>query len=119
MTDNGFCFVFVLVYKLLCTGERDLVDIAIHLLSCHADTVIADGQGFLRFVEANAYAQVAQVALGFTHRRQGLQLLRRIYGVTDQLTQKDLVIAVQKFLDDGEYIVRRHANITFTHIVLY
>ena len=117
MADDSLCAVFVFVYKLLRTGERDLVDVFIHLLGGHSDTMVGNGQGLLGLINTYAHAKVAQITLHFTNGRQSLQFLRSIDGIGDQLTQEDLVIRIQKFLDDGEDIITRHPNITFTHII--
>ena len=116
MADDSLCTVFVFVDKLLRAGESDLVDVFIHLLGGHSDTMIGNGQGLLGLIYTYAHAKVAQVALHFTNGRQSLQFLRSIHGIRDQLTQEDLMIRIQKFLDDGEDIITRHPNITFTHI---
>ena len=119
MTDNGFRFVLILREELLGAGESDLVDVFIDLLSGHAYSVIRDRQGLLILIYGHAYTQIAQIAFHFADRRQRLQFLRRIYGIGNQLTQKDLMIRIQKFLDDGEYIVTRYPNITFAHSICF
>ena len=43
VTDDGFRLVLVLIQKLLRTGESDLVNVLIHFLFRHADTVIRNG----------------------------------------------------------------------------
>ena len=116
MADDSLCAVFVFVDKLLRAGESDLVDVFIHLLGGHSDTMIGNGQGLLGLINTYAHAKVAQITLHFTNGRQSLQFLRSIDGIGDQLTQEDLMIRIQKFLDDGEDIITRHPNITFTHI---
>ena len=117
MADDGFCLVFVLVEELLCAGERDLVDELIHLFGRHSDTVVGDGKCLFLFINRNAYARITQVTLDFAYGRKGLEFGRCINCVGNQLTKKNLVVGIQKFLDDGENIVTRHSNVTFTHII--
>ena len=50
MPDDGFRLVFVFVHELLSAGERDLVDVLIHLFGSHADTVVLHGQRLLVLV---------------------------------------------------------------------
>ena len=45
--DDGFRLVFVFVHELLGAGESDLVDVFVHLLGGHADTVVLHGQRLL------------------------------------------------------------------------
>ena len=47
MPDDGFRLVFVFVHELLGAGERNLVDVLVHLLGGHADTVVSHGQRLL------------------------------------------------------------------------
>ena len=80
--------------------------------------MVTHRQRLLLLINSYAYSRVTQVTFHLAHGRQGLQFTRRIHRITDQLTQEDLMIGIQKFLDDREYIITRHPNITFTHIVL-
>ncbi len=105
MSDDGFCLVLVLVHELLSARERDLVDVLVHLLGGHTDTMVAHGEGVLVFVYQHAHTCIAEVALGFTYTGEGLQLLRSVHGVTNQLTEKYLVVRVQELFDDGEDVV--------------
>ena len=50
MTDNRLGFVLILVDKLLCAGERNLVDKLIHLFGGHTNTVILNGEGLFLLV---------------------------------------------------------------------
>ena len=119
MTDDSLSLVLVLIQKLLCTRKRDLVNVLIHLLCGHSYSVITHRKRLFIFINNDAYACITQVAFHFAYRRQRLQFRCRIYGITDQLTKKYLVVGIQKFLDDGEYIITCHPNITFTHIVCF
>ena len=59
MTDDGFRAVFVFVDELLSAGECDLVDVFVHLLGGHADTVIRHGERLLLLINRHAHAKVA------------------------------------------------------------
>ncbi len=115
MTNDGFRFVFVLVQKFFRTGEGNLVDVLIHLFCTHADTMILNRQGLLIFIYKYAYARVAQIALGFAYAGQCFEFLRGIHGIRNQLTKKNLMVAVQKFLNHGENVIRRYPNRSFCH----
>ena len=83
MTDDGFCAVFVLINELFGAGEGDLVDEAVHFVSCHAYSVVGNGECLFLLVDGDTHTGVAQVALDFTDGRQSLQFLRCINGITD------------------------------------
>ena len=119
MADDGFGLVLVLVEELLGAGESDLVDELIHLFGRHADAMVGDGEGFLGFVDDDADTQVAEVTLGFADRGERLQFGRCIDGVRDQFAQEDLMVRIQKFLNDGEDVIACYPNISFTHMIVF
>ena len=82
MTNNSLRAIFVFVYKLFRSGECNLVNELIYLLSRHADTVITYGQGLLFLIYRNAYTRITQITLYFAYRTQGFQLLRCIHGLS-------------------------------------
>ena len=102
----------------ICT---DLIDIFLDLLGSHTDTLVAYGNGFLVFVVRDFDLQVSRFAGEFAQRGELLQLLRSINRVTYKLSQKDLMIGVQEFLDDREDILGVNRNgaffLYFCHIV--
>ena len=62
---------------------------------------------FLSVSYADADGQVARLALELVLGGESLQLLRGVDGVRHQLAKENLVIRIQKLLDDGEYVLRR------------
>ena len=67
-----------------------------HLLTTHANAVVADGQGARRLVSANPDLQIGvTLQQGRIRQRLKAQLVRRIRRVRDQLAQKDLLVRIQ------------------------
>jgi hypothetical protein len=61
-----------------------------HLVAIHANAVIGDGQGTVLFVERDANAEIAVTFIQLrAGERTETQLIRRIRGVGNQLTQED------------------------------
>jgi hypothetical protein len=52
-------------------------------------------------------------SLKFTHRSQGSQFLRGIYGVGDQFPEEYFVIGIEEFFDDGENVLSGNIDGTF------
>ena len=46
-------FVLILFNKIGCAGEGDLVDVFLHLIRCHTNTIINKFQGFLFRIHDN------------------------------------------------------------------
>ena len=115
MTDDSLGFVFVLVDKLLSTGESNLVDVLINLLGRHTYTMVADSKGFLILINTYTHAYVAQLAFERTGGGESLEFLRGVHSVADKLTKENLVVGIQEFFDYGENVVRCYPNVTFAH----
>ena len=60
--------------------------------------------------------EVAQLALEVTHRGESLQLLGGVHSVGYQFAKENLVVAIQEFFDDGEYVFSGYPNVSFLHI---
>ena len=84
--------VLVLLHELLGSRESDLVDVFVDLFGRHADAAVGYGQRFGILVRRNADRQVAQVALHFADRREGLQFLGCVDCIGDQLAQENLMV---------------------------
>ena len=110
--------ILILLHELLGTRERNLVDVLVHLLGRHAHTAVRDRQCFLLLVHGHVNRQVAQIALHFTDRREGLQLLGSIHGVRDQLAQEDFMLRIKEFFDDGEDVLRRNSDFSVFHCLI-
>ena len=116
MTDDRGGVVLVFLDELLRAREGDLVDILVNLLGRHTDTTIRDRDRTV--VELHADCQVAHLALELANRGQCFQLLGRVDSVRHQLTQEDLMITIQEFLNDREYILRCYSNVSLrAHII--
>lgn len=66
------------------------------LVAVHTNAVIGDSQGTVLFIKRDAHAQLS-VAFVQIRVRQGAeaQLVRRIGGVGNQLTQEDFFVGIQ------------------------
>lgn len=67
-----------------------------HLVAVHPDAIIGNRQGAVLFIKRDAHAQFAiafvQIRVG---QRAEAQLVRRIGGVGNQLTQEDFFVGIQ------------------------
>ena len=83
--------------KLFGAGLGDGADVFDDLFFRHADTVVGDGQRFSLFIGSEADHKLAvpfqQLAVG---EGSETQLVDGVAGVGDQLTQKDLVVGVDR-----------------------
>ena len=105
MTDDCVGVVLIFFKELLGSGECNLIDIFVNILSSHADTMIGNGERSGLFVNADAHAHVAKLTLEIAERRQGSEFLRGIHSVRHKFTEKYLVVTVKKFLDYREYVL--------------
>ena len=105
MSNDSLSLVFILIDELFGAGESDLVDELVHFIGRHTDTSVADGKGFLVLIDNNADSEVAEFALEITYRSKCFEFLRSVHGITNQLTEEDLVVGIEKFLDYGEDVV--------------
>ena len=115
VADDGIGVVLVLLQEVVGAREGNLVDILVNLLLGHAHAVVADGDGALLLVEADADGQVAHVAVEVALQLHGLQLLRGIDGVRHHLAEENLMVGIEKLFDDGEDVLGRNPDVTFLH----
>ncbi len=115
VSDDGGGVVLVFVEELLRAGEGNLVDVFVHFLGSHTYTTVGDGERLLLFIYGDIHFGVAQVALEITDGRKRLEFLRCVNCIGNQLTKKDLVVAVKKLFDYGEDVVTCYPDITFCH----
>ena len=103
----------VLLQEALCAGEGDLVDVFLHLVLGHAHAVVDEAQLLCRLVHLDMHG----AALGelVVHHAQ---LGDGVAGVGDDLTDKDILIGIEPFLDDRHDILRvdGHAALNRIHI---
>ena len=56
-----------------------------------------------------------ETALKLTFGGEGTQFLRGVYRVGNNLAEKNLVITIEEFLNDGEDVFGRNADVTFLY----
>ena len=105
--------VLVLLEELTGGRECDLIDVPVDFLISHTDTGINDPQRLGLLVKLDAHLKLTKLALEVSVRGDGLHLLRSVHRVRDQLPQENLVIRIEKLLDDREYVLGRHSNLSF------
>ncbi len=77
-------------------GFGDGSEVVNHLVAVHPDAVIGDGQGAVLFIKRDAHAQLAVAFIQIRVRQRAeAQLVRRIRGVGNQLTQEDFFVGIQ------------------------
>ena len=77
-------------------GFGDSAEMIDNLFPVHADTVIGDGQGAVVFIKRNPHAQLAVSLIQIRLRQRAeTQLIGRIRGVGNQLTQKDFFVGIE------------------------
>lgn len=90
-----------------------MVDVFVNFLGGHANTTIADGKCFSLFVNGYMYCEVAQLAFEVALHGQSFELLCSVNCVAYYFAKKNLVIAVEEFLDNREYVLCGYTDITF------
>ena len=118
MADDGIGGVLVFLEKFLGTREGDLVDVLVDFLGSHADAAVAHGERAGLLIDADVDLQALGRALELAGSLQGFQFLRGVNSVAHELTQENLVVTVQKLLDNGEDVVSRYPNSSFWHSIL-
>ena len=115
VTDDGICIVLIAFKEVGSAREGNLIDILFNLLGRHTNTTVADGKRLCLSINLHLYGQVAKFSAYFATRAECLQLLRSINGVCHYFTKENLVIAIQKLLDDGENVLRSYSNLSLFH----
>ena len=115
MADDRVSLLFVLLQKILGTGEGNLVDVALHLIGGHADAVVSNGELFSISVNGDADNPVFAFAAVARHGRH-TPLADGVDTVADQLAEKHLMAGVHGLLDDREDVLGVDLNLTlFVH----
>ena len=109
MADDRITFLLVLLEEVFGTGEGHLVDVALHLISVHADAVIGDGEGLRFAIDSDRDHALRTLAAIASHGRHAA-LADRIHPITHQLPEEDFVAAVDGLLDDGEDVFGVNLN---------
>lgn len=106
---NDTVLVLVLLDKLLGTADGDLIDVLMDLIGSHTDTIIRYDQ--LVAIDLHLHLEIPDFAGVLTLGDKSLQLLYGIHAIAYDLSEEDLIVAVEEFLNDREHIVARHANL--------
>ena len=120
MPDNAGIFSRILIFlqKLFCSRKRDLVDIFFNLFAGHPNSLIFDSQRFRIFINFHFDDWVAIFHLCFTYCGEVFQFGCRICRVRNQLTKKNLVVAVKKLFNQWKNILHRYINTSCCHIYI-
>ena len=87
------CLVLIFTDEVCRSGKSDLVDIFLHLICSHTDTIIGEGQCLCFRIHYNIDpCLIILRQLVLSHHIQLLQLRDRITAVRDQFSVKDIVI---------------------------
>ena len=120
MSDDAGCSalgILILGDKIHRTRESDLTDKPLHLLARHADAVIRYGDRARLAVEANINTEVIVNVAHLSERGKTAQLGHRVARVGYNLTEKNFLLAVQPFLDYGEYMLRLNGYTALCYIL--
>ena len=90
--DVGCVGAFVFLYKLLSAGESNLVDVFLHFLLGHTDTMVDHAEGFSLFIHLHVDGHIAQFYIGFAEAHQGFHFLRSIYSVGNQFSKEYFLV---------------------------
>ena len=107
MTDDLVLIglVLILLQECLGAGKGDLVDVLLHLVHGHAETIILDDDGLLLGIDRYLHLIVGiGRLLVFAHQRQLLQLCDGVAAVGNQLSVENVVVGIKPLLDNGKYI---------------
>ena len=97
--------VLIFLYEVGCAGEGDLVDVLLHLVRGHAQSIVHEGQGLLLRVHDDVYPRLVPLRQGIlAHHVQLLQLRHGVAAVGDQLPVKDVVVVIQPLFDDRKNV---------------
>ena len=110
--DVGLVFIFLKEFA--GAGEGYLVDVAVHLVGCHTDTVVGDLEGLFLLVQFDRYFQLAGLAGECACRCEGFELLVGIDCIGHQLAQEYFVVAVKKLLDYRKYVLGSYSDLSFS-----
>ena len=113
MTYDITGHILVLLQELSCTGKCYLIDEFVHFFGCHADSAVGNGQCILLIISGYPDGQISQLTFQFTGIGQCLHLLSSIHRIGHYLPEEDLVVRIEKLLDNGENIFCCHPYLTF------
>ena len=95
MPDDLIVISLILVFlnEVCCTGKRNLIDIFINLIGCHADAVILKGNGFVIGINNDIHsALIILRLLPLPDESQLFKLCNCIAGIGNLLTDKNILV---------------------------
>ena len=121
MSDNLLiiCLVLIFFQKICRSGKGNLIDILFHFFCRHSQTII--GKGNRLFLRIDFHIDSCLVVVrkrGFTHKFQFLQFGNGIAPITHYLANKNIMVGIQPFFNNGKYIFRinRQISLLICHI---
>ena len=107
--------VFVFGKKIFSAREGYLIDVFVDIVGSHAYAVVAHGESSGFFVDCYCDLELAHLALEIAKRCKGAQFLSGIDCIRHQLAEKYLVVAIEKFFDNGKNVLGGYTDCTFLH----
>lgn len=115
MANDGRSIVLILFQEVIRTRKGYLVDVFVNLLGCHSNATVRNRKSPFRLINADANRQIAHFTLEVALHGQSLELLGCVYGIAHNLAEKNLMVAIKKFLDNRENVLGSDSDITFLH----
>ena len=98
--------ILILGNKIRSAGKCDLVDIFLHLVRRHTDTVIGDFDRLFLGMDLYVDPRLKIIRQGiFPHHIQLFQLCDRVASVGDQLPIKNILIGIQPLFNNRKNII--------------
>ena len=64
----------------------------------------------MTFIQLDTYRKLSELRVTLARSGESLHLLGCIYGIGYEFSEEDLVVRVEKFLDDREYVLGGYSN---------
>ena len=97
--------VLILLDKVGGAGERDLVDLLLHLVRCHAQSIVRKGQGLLLRIDYYVYPGLISLRQSIlSHHVQFLKLRHGVAAIGNQFPVKDVVVVIQPLFDNRKNV---------------
>ena len=107
VTDDlvGIALILILLDEIGGAGESDLVDVLLHLICSHTQTVIHEGERLLIGIDNHIDLRLVPFRKSvLSHHIQLFQLGNCVAAVGDQLSVEDVVIGIQPLLDNRKNV---------------
>ena len=112
--------VLIFFKKISSAGKRDAVNVFLHLVRRHTESVIDKSNRFLLGIDE--YLDLLLVIIRkrrLSHHVQLFQLRYRIAAVTHKLADKNVVVRIEPFFNDRKYILRIDCQTTLFFVHLF